>query len=214
MNIVIVEDHEPTRSRLASLINRRDIYTVVAAVDSAEKALDYLRDHSPHLIILDLGLPGASGVDAVQKINAACPEADILVHTISEEDDKVFACLKMGASGYILKDSKPQQVLDAIEELRGGGAPMSFAIARKVVKEFQALAAAAEPKKAASPLSIREKEVLDLLHEGDSYSEIAEKLFLSRHTVHTHIKNIYEKLHVNSRSQAVYKAFGQNVAKR
>jgi len=214
MNIMIVEDHEPTRSRLVSLLDGHDDYKIVAAVDCAEKALDCLGTHAPHLIILDLGLPGLSGVEAVTQVNTACPSAGILIYTSSDEDEKVFACLKAGASGYLLKDSKPVQILAAIEELKAGGAPMSFTIARKVLTEFQAFSPAAELKTITSPLSVREKEVLELLYQGDSYRQIADKLFISLHTVHTHLKNIYEKLHVNSRSQAVFEACQKNFIKR
>lgn len=118
----------------------------------------------------------------------------------------VFAALKAGASGYILKDAQPMQIISAIEEIKAGGSPMSFPIARKVLKEFQLLPSNDEFRNVLSPLSQRETELLDLMYKGESYKEIADKLCISIHTVHTHIKNTYEKLHVNSRTQAIYEA--------
>lgn len=131
-----------------------------------------------------------------------------------DEDEQVFASLKAGASGYILKDSLPMQIIAAIEELKAGGSPMSFPIARKVLREFQGFSAREEMKEVVSPLSKRETELLELLYKGDSYKEIADKLCISLHTVHTHIKNIYGKLHVNSRSQAIYEACKKKIISR
>ena len=214
MNILIVEDHEPTRSRLASMLKGRKGYTLVAACGDAESALERLKTEVPNLIIMDLGLPGMSGIEAITAIKNLYPSAEILVFTVMEDDDKVFASLRAGASGYLLKDATPQQIFMSLDEIRSGGAPMSFSIARKVLGEFQKV-----PKEDAlceiiSPLSIRETAILDMLYKGDSYKAIAGNLELSIHTVHTHIKNIYVKLHVNSRSQAIYEACRQKLIRQ
>ena len=214
MKIMIIEDDKTVRNRLVSLLDMYKDYKVVADVDSVEKALECISSATPDIIILDLGLPGLSGEDAIRAIKSVYPSAEIIVFTIMDEDDKVFASLKAGASGYILKDAKQVQIISAIEELRAGGAPMSFTISRKVLKEFRNLHTNNEIKDMVSPLSSREQEILELLYQGNSYKEIADRLFLSTHTVHTHIKNIYHKLQVNSRTQAIYEAIKKKIIKK
>ncbi len=211
MKIMIVEDHQPTRDRLASLLDGQNDYEVVYAAGSAEDALRRLATESPDLIILDLGLPGLSHAAAIKAIKDSSPASDVLVFTVMDDDDQVFAALKAGASGYLLKDAKPMEIIDALEELRSGGAPMSFSIARKMLSEFQRLPQEKVLEGMISPLSARERDILDRLYRGDSYKEIADKLSLSTHTVHTHIKNIYAKLHVNSRAQAIYEALRKKI---
>ena len=209
MDIVIVEDHDAARARLVTLLDGQSGFKVTAAVDSSEKAIEFMASSVPDVIIHDLGLPGLSGAAAIKAAKGMCPSAEILVFTVIDEDEQVFAALKAGASGYILKDSLPVQIISALDEIKAGGSPMSFSIARKVLKEFQGLKADEDLKKACSPLSQRETEILELMHKGDSYKEIADKLCISIRTVHTHIKNIYEKLHVNSRAQATYEAMSR-----
>lgn len=214
MNIMIVEDHEPTRNRLVSLLDGQGDYAVTGSVGSAEEALKRIAAAVPDLIILDLGLPALSGADAIGAIKALCPSVEILVFTVIEEDEMVYAALKAGASGYILKDAQPLEIVSALEELKSGGAPMSFAIARKVLREFQKLPEQKDLDGMVSPLTEREEAILKMLYRGDSYKEIADKLSLSIHTVHTHIKSIYAKLHVNSRAQAIYEALRKNIIKQ
>lgn len=214
MDILIVEDHDATRNRLVSLLDGQNDYRVTAAVDSSEKALEFMASSCPHIIIHDLGLPGLSGPEAIKKTKTLCPSVEILIFTIMDEDEQVFASLKAGASGYILKDSEPMQIIAAIEELKSGGSPMSFPIARKVLREFQGFSAKEELKEVYSPLSKRETELLELMYKGDSYKEIADKLCISLHTVHTHIKNIYSKLQVNSRAQAIFEACKKKLINR
>lgn len=211
MDIMIVEDHVPTRERLGILFEGESDYRIIASVGSAEEAIDRLKTVTPDIIILDLGLPGLSGERAITWILELCPSAEVLVFTISDEDEKVFSSLKAGASGYILKDSSHHEILSAIEELKRGGAPMSFPIAKKMVREFQRLSIEKDLKHTLTPLSSREEEVLKLLYSGSTYKEIAQELNISRHTVHTHIKNIYHKLHVNSRSLAIYEAIKKRI---
>jgi len=206
MNILIVEDSESTRYRLVALLSGESNEKVIAAVESAEEALAYMEQHCVDLVILDLCLPGLSYDSAVTAIKNASPGVEILVFTGSEEDEKVFSALKAGASGYILKSARPSLIISAIEEIISGGSPMSPSIARKVLQEFRRPLAHEDLKEVISPLSDREIEILNLLYRGLSFMEIAEKLHISYHTVNAHLKKIYTKLHVNSRSQAIYEA--------
>lgn len=214
MNLLLVEDHSLTLNRLQRLFDDSYQYTVVAAVHSAEEAIFHLQRRHVDLIILDLGLPGISGCEAIKALKNIQPNAEILIFTVMDEDEQVFAALKAGASGYILKDAKSSEILDAIEELKGGGAPMSYPIARKVLREFQTKPQVASSPVNFTPLSERETEILELLYQGNYPKGIAESLCISLHTVNTHIKNIYKKLHVNSCTQAIYEACRQQVIRR
>jgi DNA-binding NarL/FixJ family response regulator len=213
MNIVVVEDTRTVRTMLVALLEGQDHYIVVAAVEKVEDALEYLSNNCADLVILDLCLPGLSYDLAVKAIKIVSPDLDILVFTVSEEDEKVFSALKAGATGYILKSAAPLQIIAAIDEIKAGGSPMSPSIARKVLREFQGPPPSAELQGIISPLSSRETEILDLLYRGLNVAQITDKLFISPHTVHTHIKKIYSKLHVNSRSQAIYEAVQKNLIK-
>ena len=214
MNIIVVEDTKIVRTMLVALLDGQGGHKVVAAVERVEAALDFMASNCVDLVILDLCLPGLSYDLAVKAIKTASPAMDILVYTVSEEDETVFPALKAGATGYILKGAQPLQIIAAIDEIKAGGSPMSPAIARKVLREFQVTPVDEELKEMISPLSSRETEILDLLYQGFNFVQIADKLCISPHTVHTHIKKIYSKLHVNSRSQAIYEAFQQKLIKR
>jgi DNA-binding NarL/FixJ family response regulator len=212
LNIIVVEDTKTTRLRLVSLLDGRNDFKVVASMESAEEALEYLAGNCVDLVILDLGLPGLSDDLAVKAIRNACPNLDIMVYTATADDDKVFSVLKAGATGYLLKDAQPQQIITAVEEIKAGGAPMSPCIARKVLLEFRKLPND-DLKEMLSPLSSRETEILELLYHGSNTKHIAETLCISWHTVHAHIKKIYGKLYVNSRSQAIYEALNKKLLK-
>jgi len=211
MNIVIVEDTKTVRTMLVALLDGQGGHKVVAAVESVEDALAYMAHNCVRLVILDLCLPGLSYDLAVKAIKTASPDVDILVFTVSEEDETVFSALKAGATGYILKTAQPLQIIAALDEIKAGGSPMSPSIARKVIREFQGPPAHDELQGIISPLSSRETEILDLLYRGCNAMHIADSLCISPHTVHTHIKKIYTKLHVNSRSQAIYEAVQQKL---
>jgi DNA-binding NarL/FixJ family response regulator len=213
MNIIIVEDTKTVRTMLVALLEGQFHNKVIAAVESVEEALEYLANHCVDLVILDLCLPGLSYDLAVKAIKSASPDLDILVFTVSEDDETVFSALKAGATGYILKTAEHQQILAALNEIKAGGSPMSPSIARKVLREFQLPAVDEELLELISPLSSRETEILDLLYHGLNITQIADNLFISPHTVHTHIKNIYTKLQVNSRSQAIYEAVKNKLIK-
>ncbi len=213
MNIIIVEDTKMVRTMLVALLDGQDNYKVAAAMESAEEALQYMAQNCVDLVILDLCLPGLSYDFAVKALKTASPDVDILVFTVSEEDETVFSALKAGAVGYLLKAAPPLQIIAALDEIKAGGSPMSPSIARKVLREFQGPPVHEELKEIISPLSSRETDILDLLYRGFNFMQIADKLCISPHTVHTHIKKIYTKLHVNSRSQAIYEAVQKKLIK-
>ncbi len=196
--IVIVEDNDAVREGFSLIINSVSNYLVVNAYDNAEDAIKNVRKDKPDVILMDLELPGMNGIEAIAIIKKGSPHIDLIVNTIYENSDLVFQALVAGASGYITKNTSHTELLDAIEEVINGGAPMSSKIAKMVVASFQ--------KNPNSPLSKRETEVLELLSKGKSYSMIAQDLFDTKDTAKSHIKNIYSKLQVNSKSEAIAKA--------
>jgi DNA-binding NarL/FixJ family response regulator len=214
MDIIVVEDSESVRFHLVSLLEGNSDYRVVASLADAEETLSYLSGNCADVVILDLGLPGLSDEQAVTAIKQACPSIEIVAYTAREESDRIFAVLKAGAAGYILKSDQPDEIINALEEIRSGGAPMSPPIARRVLGEFQRLPDCEELHDIISPLSKRETEILEMLYKGLNAWQIAESLCISRHTIHSHIKKIYTKLQVNSRSQAIYEALRQKFLKR
>ncbi|MDN5205193.1 response regulator transcription factor [Fulvivirgaceae bacterium BMA10] len=196
--IVIVEDNEVVKDGFALLLNGIDKYEVVNSYIKCEDALKNLKSDSPDIILMDLELPGMHGVEGIQRIKKELPEVNIIVITVHEDSDLVFQALCAGASGYITKTANYSSLLEAIDEVNAGGAPMSKNIARMVVESFQ--------KNQDSPLTKRETEVLELLSKGKSYSIISEELFIHKETVKSHIKNIYFKLQVHSKAEAIEKA--------
>ena len=196
--IIIVEDNDTVREGFALIINSMSEYVVINGYDNAEDAIKNLKKDRPDIIIMDLELPGMHGIDAIAEVRKINHSIDIIVNTIYENSDLVFQALVAGANGYITKNSSHGQLLEAIDELAKGGAPMSSKIAKMVVNSFQ--------KNPNSPLSNRETEVLELLAKGKSYSMIADELFITKETAKSHIKNIYSKLQVNSKSEAIEKA--------
>ncbi len=200
MNLIIVEDNQMLRQNLAFLLGNEFDIQVSASFESAEECLKNFDTLKCDVMLIDIDLPGISGIELVYEIMKLKPETDILMHTVFDDRDSVFAAIRAGASGYILKGSTPKEIIDAIHNLYNGGAPMSMYIARSVIREFQ------DQYNEKNPLSLRETEILNLLVKGLTYKEIGESLSLSTHTVHTHIKNIYSKLHANTRSEAIFKA--------
>jgi DNA-binding NarL/FixJ family response regulator len=198
IHVAIIEDDHDIRQTLSLIIDGTPGYSCAKAYEDCESALDELIAYRPDVILMDINLPGMSGIEGVKKLKAALPDQDILMLTIQVDDHSVFESLRAGAAGYLMKDTPPAALLSAIKEVSEGGAPMSTKIARKVLQSFRTA-----PK---SPLSDRETEILRQLCDGQNYKVIAENLFVSGHTVRTHIKNIYKKLHVNSRAEAVKKA--------
>jgi DNA-binding NarL/FixJ family response regulator len=203
IRVAVIEDHRRTREGLLSLISGSPGMRVVGQFGSGEDALERIVSDPPDVVLLDLGLPGISGVQVVSRLRALLPHAAILILTIHGEDHHVFDALCAGACGYLLKDVEPARLLSAIRELDAGGAPMSPEVARRVVLMFQKLAPS---KPEQHRLSGRALEVLRLLAEGHSYKTTADKLHVSVDAIRFHVRNIYEQLHVHSKSEAVIKA--------
>ena len=196
--VSVVEDDDDIRETLTLLLDGSEGVRCVGAYASAEEALAGLAADSPHVVLLDIGLPGRSGIESLPDIRALLPDADVVMLTIHSDEDVVFRALTAGATGYLVKDSGTDRILEAVREVHAGGAPMSSSIARKIVGSFR--------RASGSPLSRRETEVLAELCRGQSYRTIARTLHVSEDTVHFHIKNIYRKLQVHSKSAAVAKA--------
>ena len=198
MRIAIVEDNTLLRENLVFLLNGEKNFEVCCNYGTGEEAMPSLLEHKPDILLVDIGLPGMSGIDLIKKVKAKNPDLEIMVHTIFDARDTVFAAIKAGATGYILKGASPRELIESIENLAKGGAPMSPKIARAVIGEFQDVENTAHYL-----LTPREREILVELEKGLTYKELAEKLSISHHTIHTHIKKIYEKLHAKSRRDAL-----------
>lgn len=203
ISVAIVEDDPDIRESLALLINGTPGYTCQSTYSSCEKALKGILNEIPDVVLMDIGLPGMSGIEGIKILKEKLPDLDILVLTIQSDDKTVFEALCAGACGYLVKDTPPAQLLEAIQETYEGGAPMSTKIARMVIESFQI-----SPQ---TSLTQRETEVLTHLCKGKSYKMIADDLFISEETVRRHIKNIYRKLEVHSKSEAVAKAFKEKL---
>jgi len=202
IHVAIVEDIDEIRAGLAALINAADGFRCIATYASAEAALADLPDWEPDVALMDIELPGMSGIECMRRLKVRLPKLQIMMLTIYEDDDKIFNSLAAGASGYILKKTPPDKLLEAIQDLHHGGSPMSSQIARKVVQTFQPKQ---RPTDVTAELSKREQEILFYLAKGYLYKEIAATLSLSVETVRTHLHHIYEKLHVHTRTEAVLK---------
>ncbi|MCP9750840.1 response regulator transcription factor [Ferruginibacter sp. HRS2-29] len=205
--VAIVEDNSDIRQALANIIEHADGYELVCTCNNGEDALIKLPIFQPHIILMDINLGGINGIEVVRELKASYPDMLFMMDTVYEEDDKIFDALNAGASGYILKKSTPAKLLEAIKELNEGGAPMSSQIARKIVSTFQSKPVVAN--NSLDNLSKRELEILEMLATGLVYKEISAKLFISSETVRKHVYNVYHKLHVNNRVEAVNKFYGR-----
>lgn len=197
----IVEDDAILRSSLTKLVGEARGIRCVAACATGEEALQKLPALKPDVVLMDLNLPMMSGIECIRRLKEILPRTPMIVLTVYEDSEHIFRALKAGASGYLLKRSDPEQVLDAIKDAREGGAPMSSQIARQVVQSFHGPA----PEGTDVALTERENEILSLLSKGFANKEIAGKLTISVPTVRTHLRHIYEKLHVRSRTEAIVK---------
>lgn len=209
-NIVIVEDNATIREGLSNLVNSKDGYECVGAYFNCETFLAKLPKTSIDVVLMDIALPGMNGIEGVKKALEIKPKLNIIMLTIYEENSVVFDALCAGACGYLVKNTPPNRLLSAIDEIMEGGSPMSSNIARQVINVFQKNNARITSKEDYD-LSEREKDVLKSLSEGNNYQEIAESLFISVDTVRHHIRNIYSKLHVHSQSHAVAKAIRKGI---
>lgn len=208
IQIWVIEDNAFLRDTVLEFFGQRPGMTCTLAASSCEEALAVLeRGESPQVVLMDLGLPGMSGVEGIRRIKAISPATQVVVLTVQEDDDQVFEALCAGASGYLLKPASSSQIIEAIDTALDGGAPMNAFVARRVLTMFTRYA---RPR-GDHGLTEREREILQLLVDGRSQKQIATILALSPHTVDTHMRNIYSKLHVHSRGAAVAKALQERL---
>jgi DNA-binding NarL/FixJ family response regulator len=205
IKVAITEDNTTIREGLAALINGTTGYSCVGSFGDCESLLSKLHTLNVDVVLMDIGLPGMSGIEGIARAKKIKPDLNILMLTVYEDSQSVFKALCAGACGYLVKKTPPSRLLEAIKDANEGGAPMSSLIARQVINVFQQTQSKTTEETEAE-LSVREKEVLTSLAEGNNYQEIADRLFISVDTVRHHIKNIYKKLHVHSQSEAVAKA--------
>lgn len=204
IRVVIFEDNTQLREGLYELIEASEGFICAGAFANCEHIIQNIEDTRPDVILMDIEMPVINGIDAVKIVKNKFPQAKILMETIFEDDEKIFQSICNGAEGYILKNTPPEEMLEAIKEIYEGGAPMTPAIAIKVLRMFKSGMGTTTDD--SFHLSVREKEILKCLVEGMSYKMIADTCFISIETVRGHIKNIYEKLQVHSKSEAVAKA--------
>jgi DNA-binding NarL/FixJ family response regulator len=205
INVVIIEDNLNIREGLAALINGTTGYSCTGAFGSCEDFLKLLPELDIDVALMDIGLPGINGIEGVRRARQIRQDLNILMLTVYKESNVVFEAICAGACGYLVKNTPPTRLLEAIKEVHEGGSPMSSMIARQVITVFQQNNPNIISKEKYN-LSVREKEVLNKLSEGDNYQQIGDSLFISVDTVRHHIRNIYKKLHVHSQSEAVAKA--------
>jgi DNA-binding NarL/FixJ family response regulator len=206
ISVAIVEDVRGTRENLMELLKRSSGMKCVGAFSSGEDAVRDLPALAPEVVLMDINLPGMNGVQCTSKLKALLPKTQILMLTAYENSDLIFESLRSGASGYLMKNTEPGEIIHAIEQVMAGGSPMSMQIARKVVGHFQEIK---KPSREFEKLTPRETEILAHLAKGFQYKEIAEQLHISLHTVRGHLHEVYEKLHVQSRSEAIIKFLGK-----
>lgn len=206
--VALVEDSAPLRRNLERMLRRARGVRCVCACGSAEEALEQIPNHKPDVVLMDINLPGASGIECTARLKLQLPAMQVIMLTVYEDTASIFSALKAGACGYLLKRSSPGEILEALTTVQTGGAPMTSEIARKIVTTFQSPPPGGGE---AATLSVREQEILELLSQGKVSKEIADHLAISYHTVRVHTKHIYEKLHVRSRSEAVVKFMAEKV---
>lgn len=204
-SIAIIEDDHDIRTGLMMIINSTADLECNQLFSNAEDALKVLPVHCADVVLMDIDLPGISGIEAIKQLKSTCSQTQFMMITVFEDDEKIFKSLEAGANGYLLKKTLASELVHAIQDLLTGGSPMNAQIARKVVASFQKQQI--QRNNAIEELSKREYELLELLSKGYRYKEIAESLFISQDTVRTHIRNIYQKLQVNSKIEAINKVF-------
>src|SRR6478736_2361924 len=209
IKVAIFEDNKMLRESLQQLINNQEDMYCTGAFPDANKLVRNMQMANPDVVMMDINMPGLSGIDAVQVIKEKFPQAQILMQTVFEENDKIFAAICAGASGYMLKKTAPQKMIEAVRETFQGGAPMTASVAAKVLQMFRSQSTS--DKNEFIVLSDREKEILAQLVKGKAYKAVAAECFISIDTVSTHVRHIYEKLHVHSKSEAVAKAINQKL---
>ena len=205
--VSIVEDIQDIRTGLEKIIGEAPGFVCLSAYSNAEDAIKDLPGLQPDIVVMDINLTCMSGIDCLRKVKPFCPDTQFIMFTIYEDSEQIFEALSSGASGYLLKNTPHNNIPEALMELYKGGAPMSAGIAKKVVTYLQQKAPVAQDS---FQLSSRENEILHFLGKGFLYKEIAQKLGITTGTVRQHIHNIYEKLHVQNRTEAINKVYGKN----
>ncbi len=208
IRVVVIEDQRELREGLQTLLNFTPDFRCVKSFSSMEPALENIADIETDLILTDIGLPRMNGIEGTRRLREKFPALPIIVLTVHDEDDKIFQALCAGASGYLLKNTAPAQIIEAIKEVLNGGAPMSPDVARRVVQLFRTFTPPAEVE---YHLTEQERRILRMLVEGHHYKTAAYELGISRSTVAFHLKNIYEKLQVHSKTEAVAKALREKI---
>ena len=212
MRIAIFEDNKLVREAMQAIINGTSGLTCSGAYPDASLLEQKIKACNPDVVLMDIEMPGMSGIEATKILHELYPDVKVLIQTVFNESEKIFMALTAGASGYILKNDPPAKQIEAIQEVYHGGAPMSPSIAKKVLQFFSAKnVILVSPESNDYELSKRELEILNMMTEGNNYRAIASKAFISYETVRTHVKKIYKKLHVASRAEAVIKASQQRI---
>ena len=206
IKIALVEDNPNVRQGFSALLDDTPGMHCIGAYASGEEAVQRIPAEPPDVALVDIHLPGMSGIECVAKLKAQLPKLQVLMLTRYEQSDLIFNSIRAGASGYLLKNTPPAELIQAIEQVHAGGAPMSMQIARKVIDHFRQIQ---QPASEVEQLTSREQEILQLLAKGYYYKEISDSLGISYNTVRTHLQHIYEKLHVQSRTGAVLKFLGR-----
>lgn len=202
IKIAIVDDSDPIRDHLTQLISKTEGFKIVATYFNAVQAIGDIHKHDIDIVLMDISMPGLNGIDAVSILKEKMPLTQFMMITVHDDDENIFNALKAGASGYMLKNTPDDKIIEYLIDLKNGGSPMSADIARRVVASFRQ---PASPSNEIDVLTNREREIVELLCKNYTYKEIAEQLYISRETVKKHIKNIYEKLHVQDKFEAIQK---------
>lgn len=205
VSIVLFEDNDRLRESLSYLLNSDDGYEVCGDFNNCNDAVNIIKQLQPDVVLMDIDMPGKTGINGVTMVKEARPETAVIMYTVFEDNERLFQCLCAGANGYLLKKTPPARLFDAITEVLEGGAPMSPMIARRVLDSFR------QKKDNKYNLTVRETEVLQLLIKGNSIKMIASDLNMAFDTVRSHLKNIYQKLHVNCGKEAIAKAFNEKL---
>lgn len=208
IKVAIIEDLREVREGLAMLISGTNGFSCVGSFRSMEEAIAKLSREQPDIVLTDIGLPGMDGIEGIKILRQQFPDLPCLALTVYDDDERIFAALCAGAIGYLLKNTQPARLLESLREVQAGGAPMSPEVARRVITLFQNFT---PPKNAAFHLTPQEKELLKMLVEGHSYKTAAYQLGISIHTVSFHLRNVYAKLQVHSKSEAVAKALREQI---
>ena len=211
IRVAIFEDNKLVRDSFEAILNGTDGFICTGSFSACNDLTADLNRSRPDVVLMDIEMSGVNGIEATKLIHQQYPEIKVLIETVFEEDEKIFAAICAGASGYILKKTSPGKIIEAIREVHEGGAPMSPGVANKVLHFFQKLAPVNNASTNENTLSPREKEILAMMMEGDNFHKIAEKKFISYDTVRTHVRHIYKKLHVVSINQAIVKAFKEKL---